>query len=726
MKSKSSSLFNAVVVSALCLLVVTGVSRADTLGAWNLFGANNWTSTSGGTGDGVRSVTSMGFGVNLYGGSISLLQTGGAITNSGNISFGPQCHNTVISYSMSQNASYAGVTAMFNNNTANGISTWSLTDNATVSLTGDMDINNYNGDGNLGHILLSGAARFSAASLSHPRANSYVSFASGSTAGLTIGTSNQTYYAGLVTNANGYIRVDGMKQTDFSLFQVAGSTLSLIPEAMKLVITSVNGGSNPTAGTGFDVMVQVQNTNNVPTNVVSDIVVMLVCDAGTGTLGGTSNVTISAGTSSNTISGVTYTKAESGVVLKVIKTGMAAGTSASLTVVAGAASKLAFGVQPGNTAPSNSVSPAVTVLVQDLYGNTVPGDTSSVTISSATTAFTGTSILTTNAIAGVATFNMIKPTTVGGGKTLTASAGSLTGATSSSFKVYDVAWWYPINGTGPQVNPWTSSSAGGHAPGLIAVDQFLIYGGGTFAQQGGTINTIGATDIGWNSGGVFNMSGTAVFTAESDVNLNRDSSGTSTWSLTDSASVTLGGALNFNNGSTNRLLLSGAAAFTAATLGGLNSAGEYISFASGSAATLTLTGTHNFTSLVTNGYIRADGAVVGMSQFYVSGNTLSLLAPPTGVTASKGSAGGIYVEWVASATANGYLVYRSTTNNGTGYGLIGGTSGQTATNYTDHTAQYLIHYYYAVSGTNSSGESVKSAPSSSVMLSNPGTMISIF
>jgi hypothetical protein len=64
----------------------------------------------------------------------------------------------------------------------------------------------------------------------------------------------------------------------------------------------------------------------------------------------------------------------------------------------------------------------------------VPGNSSTVTISSTTTGFTG-STLSANAVNGVATFSAIKPTTVGTANILTASDGSLTGATSGAFTV---------------------------------------------------------------------------------------------------------------------------------------------------------------------------------------------------------------------------------------------------------------------------------------------------
>jgi len=88
----------------------------------------------------------------------------------------------------------------------------------------------------------------------------------------------------------------------------------------KLAVTSVNGGSNPTAGTAFSVVVQSQTAGGSAANVTTATNVTLSRATGTGTLGGTLTGTIPAGQSSVTISGVTYTKAESGVSLTATQT----------------------------------------------------------------------------------------------------------------------------------------------------------------------------------------------------------------------------------------------------------------------------------------------------------------------------------------------------------------------------------------------------------------------
>ena len=103
-----------------------------------------------------------------------------------------------------------------------------------------------------------------------------------------------------------------------------------------------------------------------------------------------------------------------------------------LTETAGAATQLGFGAAISNTTIGTAINPAVTVQVQDQYGNLVTTATNTITISSSNLSFVG-STLTATAVGGVATFSAIKPATTGINKTLTASASGLTSATSSTF-----------------------------------------------------------------------------------------------------------------------------------------------------------------------------------------------------------------------------------------------------------------------------------------------------
>jgi hypothetical protein len=109
-------------------------------------------------------------------------------------------------------------------------------------------------------------------------------------------------------------------------------------------------------------------------------------------------------------------------------------TSNTFNVI-GAASKLAFTVQPGNTTVGAAFNPVVQVTVQDASGNKVDSATNNITIAATGTTLGGT---TNNvaAVAGVATFNGVTVgTTPATGCTLNATATGLTGATSNTFNV---------------------------------------------------------------------------------------------------------------------------------------------------------------------------------------------------------------------------------------------------------------------------------------------------
>jgi len=117
------------------------------------------------------------------------------------------------------------------------------------------------------------------------------------------------------------------QQYQISVFNTATAT--------KLAVTQINGGSNPTVGTSFSVVIQAQDGSGTATNVLSDTTVSLSKASGTGTLGGTLTGTITAGTNSVTISGVTYNKGESGVSITAARTGgdtLTSGTSSTFAV----------------------------------------------------------------------------------------------------------------------------------------------------------------------------------------------------------------------------------------------------------------------------------------------------------------------------------------------------------------------------------------------------------
>jgi hypothetical protein len=108
------------------------------------------------------------------------------------------------------------------------------------------------------------------------------------------------------------------------------------------------------------------------------------------------------------------------------------------TIVAGTPQKLAFVVQPSNSAAGASIFPGVRVVVQDSLGNLVP--TASVNISMAIGVNPASGTLsgtkTVKSINGVAVFGDLSIDQAGSGYTLVASAPALLSATSTSFNVF--------------------------------------------------------------------------------------------------------------------------------------------------------------------------------------------------------------------------------------------------------------------------------------------------
>ncbi|HUY35813.1 MAG TPA: Ig-like domain repeat protein [Pirellulales bacterium] len=193
------------------------------------------------------------------------------------------------------------------------------------------------------------------------------------------------------------------------------------------------------------------------------------------------------------------------------------GASAVLdqTVNPAAASQLLFIQQPTAAAPGQTIAPAVTVQVQDQFGNVVTGDTSNVTIAIASPAggsfASGT--LTEAAVAGVATFSNLVIGTPGTYK-LSASdtdgGVTLSGAVSSSFVVSlptytwtglgkDNLWTdlknWSVGGQTPTVLPGPSDAV--VIPATVANDNFPLL------QSGITVSVLSVSD-----GGQLTLAGT--------------------------------------------------------------------------------------------------------------------------------------------------------------------------------------------------------------------------
>ena len=165
------------------------------------------------------------------------------------------------------------------------------------------------------------------------------------------------------------------------------------------------------------------------------------------------SVTVSTpGTYTNTTGNVTATNV-----------GYSGGNATATLTVYGPATRLVFGTQPSNAAVSTTITPAITLQVEDASGNVVTNSTASITMAVGTNPGNGSlnGTLTQPSASGVATFPDLSINRTGNGYTLVATSTGLTPATSNAFNI--------VQGSDNYTEPfnlnhgwtWTQSSCGG-------------------------------------------------------------------------------------------------------------------------------------------------------------------------------------------------------------------------------------------------------------------------
>src|SRR5207247_4618657 len=174
---------------------------------------------------------------------------------------------------------------------------------------------------------------------------------------------------------------------------------------------------------------------NTDPSFTGQVTVALGANPGNGALSGTTTVPAVAGVT--TFPGLSIDRAAAGYTLTAGATGLTVATSVAFTVSAGAASHLAFAVEPSNAPAGAPITPAVQVTALDALGNTAQSFTGNVTVALGANPGSATLSGTTTIAAanGVATFTGLSLDKTGTGYTLTAAAGGLTGATSTAFNV---------------------------------------------------------------------------------------------------------------------------------------------------------------------------------------------------------------------------------------------------------------------------------------------------
>ena len=212
--------------------------------------------------------------------------------------------------------------------------------------------------------------------------------------------------------------------------------------AAKLAFTTQPGNGTGGSPLTTQPVVTLQDAGgNTVTGVAQTVTIAIENNAGPGgVLSGTNPVSVNTGTGQAAFANLSIDKMGNGYTLTAtgnsVSTTPGTVVSSSFNVTVGAAAKLVFGQQPTNTAAGASISPAVTVRIEDA-GNNLTSDTRSVTVAIGTNPSGGTLGGTTSvsAVSGIATFSNLSIDKAGTGYTLTASAASLAGATSGSFNI---------------------------------------------------------------------------------------------------------------------------------------------------------------------------------------------------------------------------------------------------------------------------------------------------
>ena len=299
------------------------------------------------------------------------------------------------------------------------------------------------------------------------------------------------------------------------------------------------------------VTVQIQDQFGNLTTSTASVTVAIGNNPSSGTLSGTATVAAVNGTA--TFSNLSIDKAGTGYTLTASSAGLTGATSSAFNITVGTATKLVFGTQPSNATAVSSITPAVTVQVQDAGGNVVTGSTASITIAIGTNPSSGTlsGTTTVNAVSGVATFSNLSIDKAGTGYTLTASSSGLTGATSSAFNITAGAVTKLVFGTQP------SNTAAGSSITPAVTMQVQDAGGNLVTTSTASITVAIGTNPGSGT-----LSGTTTITASggvatfSNLSINKTGNGYTLSATSTGLTSATSSAFNITAGAATQLVFS--------------------------------------------------------------------------------------------------------------------------------------------------------------------------
>ena len=188
----------------------------------------------------------------------------------------------------------------------------------------------------------------------------------------------------------------------------------------------------------------IDSLGTVVTRFTGAITVAILANPGAGTLSGTRTVDAISGVA--TFANLSINNAGTGYTLQATSSGLTSANSSAFDITAPPppppppATQVRFTVQPTNTLPLVTITPAIEVTALDAQGNPVTGFAGPITIAIGHDAsllgnarLSGT--LTVNAVDGVAHFSDLSIDQIGIGYTLRATASGLTSGESAAFNI---------------------------------------------------------------------------------------------------------------------------------------------------------------------------------------------------------------------------------------------------------------------------------------------------
>jgi hypothetical protein len=259
--------------------------------------------------------------------------------------------------------------------------------------------------------------------------------------GALSGTATVSAINGVATFPGLNINVDGNAYTltasAASLSGTTSSAFNISASSPAMLVFGTQPASAQSGATLGSITVKVEDSaGNLITGSTASITLAILNNAGPGgSLSGTKTVSASSGIA--TFPGLNIDIKGTGYTLSATSASLSSATSSSFNISAGSATKLVFTTQPSN-AQSNASLGSIAVTVEDAAGNTVSSSTASITLAIGNNAGPGGTLSGTkvvSATAGIASFPGLSIDVTGTGYTLTASAASLTGTTSSGFDI---------------------------------------------------------------------------------------------------------------------------------------------------------------------------------------------------------------------------------------------------------------------------------------------------